>query len=132
MSIHTAWDNPDKSVIHILFDGEWGGEDLADAVYRADAMIISVGHRVDLIIDMSSSSHIPRDFLSIARDMLDSGQPRPNEGQRVVVGLNGFLRTLYHTAHRALNGRLEGREVLFATSIDEARELLASMELDES
>ena len=52
MAIVTRWDNKKKSVILLEFESEWSWDELEEAVQKADRLIGSVEHRVDLIIDL--------------------------------------------------------------------------------
>ncbi len=129
MAIVTRWDNKNKTVILLEFESEWTWNELEEAVQQADNLIGSVGHHVDLIIDLEGTS-IPRDFLTAAKSLLSSGEARPNEGARVVVGANGAIRTLYQTIQKTFNNAVEGREVLFASSLADARAIIRSLALD--
>ena len=129
MAILTRWDNKKHSIILLEFETEWTWNELEAAVQRADSLIGSVEHVVDLIIDLEGTA-IPRDFLSAAKTLLASGEARPNEGVRVVVGANGTLRTLYQTIQKTFNSAVEGRDILFAPSLSDARAIIRGLALD--
>ena len=129
MAIDTRWDNKKKSIILLEFESEWSWDDLEAAVQKADGLIGSVEHFVDLIIDLEGAA-IPRDVLTGAKNLLASGEARPNEGARVVVGANGALRTIYQTLQKTLNNDVNGREVLFADSLPDARAIIRGLALD--
>ena len=129
MAIVTRWDNKKKTIILLEFESEWTWDELEDAVQRADNLIGSVENFVDLIIDLEGAA-IPRDILTGAKNLLASGEARPNEGARVVVGANGALRTIYQTLQKTLNNDVNGREVLFADSLTDARAIIRGLALD--
>ncbi len=129
MAIVTRWDNKKKTIILLEFESEWTWDELEAAVQKADNLIGSVEHFVDLIIDLEGAS-IPRDILTGAKNLLASGEARPNEGARVVVGANGALRTIYQTLQKTLNNDVEGREVLFAPNLSDARAIIRGLALD--
>ena len=129
MAIVTRWDNKKKSVILLEFESEWTWEELEEAVERADRLIGSVEQFVDLIIDLEGTS-IPRDILTAAKTLLASGEARPNEGARVVVGANGAIKTIYQTIQKTFNNAVEGREVLFAPNMADARAIVRGLALD--
>lgn len=129
MAIVTRWDNKRKTVILLEFESEWTWDELEEAVQKADSLIGSVHHFVDLIIDLEGAS-IPRDILTGAKNLLASGEARPNEGARVVVGANGALRTIYQTLQKTMNNDVNGREVLFAPSLSDARAIIRGLALD--
>ena len=72
----------------------------------------------------------PARFLTAAKSLLDAGEARPNEGARVVVGANGPLKTLYQTLQKTFNKSVEGREVLFAHNLADARAIIRGLALD--
>jgi len=129
MAIITRWDNKKKTVVLLEFESEWSWTELEEAVQKADALIGSVDHFVDLIIDLEGTS-IPKDVLNAAKALLSSGEARPNEGARVVVGANGAMRTIYQTIQKTLNTAVEGREILFAPSITDARAIIRGLAMD--
>lgn len=129
MAIVTRWDNKQKSAIILEFESEWTRADLEAAVQKTDQLIGSVDQVVHLIIDLEGTS-IPSDILSLARDLLSAGEARPNEGARVVVGANGAIRTAYQMLQKTLLSAVEGREVLFAASLADARAILRGLAME--
>ncbi len=129
MAIVTRWDNKKKSIVMLEFESEWSWDDLENAVQKADSLIGSVEHFVDLIIDLEGTS-IPKDFLNAAKTLLGSGEARSNEGARVVVGANGTMKTIYQTLQKTLGGTVEGREILFAPSLNDARAIIRGLAMD--
>ncbi len=129
MAIVTRWDDKKQSIVLLEFESEWTWEELETAVLKADSMICSVEHFVDLIIDLEGAS-IPKDIFSAAKTLLESGDARPNEGARVVVGANGALKTIYQTIHKTFNSALDGREILFAASLADARAIIRGLAMD--
>ncbi|MYA92853.1 MAG: hypothetical protein F4Y30_05470 [Chloroflexi bacterium] len=129
MAIVTRWDNKQKSAILLEFESLWTRADLEAAVKKSDQLIGSVDQVVHLIIDLEGTS-MPSDILSVARDLLSAGEARPNEGARVVVGANGAIRTGYQMLQKTLLSAVEGREVLFAASLADARAILRGMAMD--
>lgn len=129
MAIVTRWDDKKKSIILLEFESEWSWEELEKAVIEADGMICSVENFVDLIIDLEGTS-IPKDIFNAAKTLLDSGEARPNEGVRVVVGANGALKTIYQTIHKTFNSAMDGREILFAASLADARAIIRGLAMD--
>lgn len=131
MAINTRWDNSNKTIVILEFETEWSWGDLETAVQKADSLIGSVQHFVDLIIDLEGAS-IPKDVMSAAKALLSSGEARPNEGARVVVGANGAMRTIYQTIQKAFGNHVQEREILFAPSITDARAIIRGLSLDRS
>lgn len=129
MAIVTRWDNKKKTIVLLEFESEWSWEELEEAVQRADTLIGSVDYYVDLIIDLEGAA-IPKDVFSAAKTLLASGEARPNEGARVVVGANGAIKTIYQTIQKTFNNAVEGREILFAPNLSDARAIIRGLSLD--
>jgi len=128
MAIITRWDNKKKSVVLLEFESEWSWGELEEAVQKADALIGSVENFVDLIIDLEGTS-IPKDIVNAAKTLLASGEARPNEGARVVVGANGAMKTIYQAVQKTVNNVSE-REILFAQTISDARAIIRGLSMD--
>lgn len=91
MGIITRWDDKQQTIVLLEFETSWTLDDLKQAVQEADALIGSVDHRVDLLIDIEDS-RMPSDFMGMARVLLAEGEARANEGRRVVVGASVMFR----------------------------------------
>lgn len=126
MGILIRWDDQARTRVLIEFETSWTWTDLDQAIQQADQFISSVPQSVDIIIDVEGSS-LPGDFLNAARNLLANPEPRANEGRRVVVGANGLIRTAYQTVQKTFGAKLNGREVLFANDLPQARSMLYSM-----
>lgn len=128
MAIITRWDNKKKSVVLLEFETEWSWGELEEAVQKADILIGSVENFVDLIIDLEGTS-IPKDIVNAAKTLLASGEARPNEGARVVVGANGAMKTIYQAIQKTVNS-VSQREILFAPSLSDARAIIRGLSMD--
>lgn len=128
MAILTVWDNRKKSTIRMEFESEWSWDDLEGAVQKADDLIGSVDHAVDVIIDIDGA-RLPKDFVDGARKLLANEDARPNEGKRIVVGANNLVKSGYKTLQKTFNDKLDGREVLFAADLMDARSILRSLRM---
>ena len=131
MGINTKWDDSGKTRVLMEFETTWTWEQLDDALEATDDVLADVSHIVDIIIDLEGSD-IPNDYLKAARKLLTAPNMdmRPNEGNRVVVGANKWMRTAYQTLAKTFSKQLDGREVLFANDLSHARGMIYSMRLD--
>ena len=130
MSIQVSWDDDSKYAVRMAFEAEWLVEDLQHAVDQTDKLIASAAHQVDIIIDITSGMKIPKDFMSIAQSLLENPNPRPNEGQRVVVGANGMIKFLYNGVQKAFASKLGERKLLFEDDLESARETLMNLRME--
>ena len=124
MSIQVAWGNPEQTVIHLEFQRGWTWDDLYAAIQAADQMIIGAPYTVDLVIDIHKAGGLPRDFMRVAGDIFASGDARPNEGQKIVVGASWLIQTAYNTFLKVYGNHLQNRPFRFAATMDEAYTLL--------
>ena len=126
MGILVLWDNVDQTAIRAEFESKWSWDELETAISEIDSMIGAVEHQVDVIIDLEGSA-IPKDFMKAAKSLLANPQPRSNEGWRVVVGANKVMRGVYNTVKKTFSNKVEGRELLFAADLMDARARLRSL-----
>lgn len=124
MGIQVSWE--DIHTILIQFQPGWKWDDLYAAVGEADEMIVKTPHRVNMVIDIQQAGGLPRDFLNVAGDLLNQGEARANEGQKIVVGANWLIRTAYQGFLKVYGHKVEGRPLRFASSLDEARSMLTT------
>ncbi|MEL6527531.1 MAG: hypothetical protein AAFQ07_17655 [Chloroflexota bacterium] len=130
MAIVTKWDDSNKTRVLMEFESSWTWDELDAALEKTDNFLAEVEHQVDVIIDLEGSN-IPGDFMKAAQRLLTDPAMgmRPNEGNRVVVGASDWMRKAYNTLSKAFNKQLDGREVLFASDVSQARGMLYSMRL---
>jgi hypothetical protein len=123
MGIVTTWDNRDKTTVRMEFESEWTVQDLEGAIQATDTYISSVAHQVDVIVDIEGAN-LPKDFMNLAKGLLENPQPRANEGNRVVVGAGSVVKSAYNTIQKVFGEKIVNREVLFAANLPEARGML--------
>ncbi|MEL6406609.1 MAG: hypothetical protein AAFR81_19725 [Chloroflexota bacterium] len=130
MAIVTKWDDSNKTRVLMEFESSWTWGELDAALEMTDNFLAEVEHQVDVIIDLEGSN-IPGDFMKAAQRLLTDPAMgmRPNEGNRVVVGASDWMRKAYNTLSKAFSKQLDGREVLFASDVSQARGMLYSMRL---
>jgi hypothetical protein len=126
MGIVTMWDNRDKTAVRMEFESKWSWQELDGAIDATDKLIASVEHQVDVIVDIEGTN-LPTSFMDAAKRLLANPQPRPNEGNRVVVGAGTVVRTAYATLKTTFGEKVAGREVAFATNLGEARAMLKNL-----
>ena len=127
MHIDLNWTDNAQSIIQLTFQRGWTWDDLEQALDQADGMIGSVSHTVHLVIDIRHGGGIPRDFVTVAGDLFGQGQPRANEGQRVVVGAGMMMRAAYRGLLNLYGAQLQQRPFLFASNLEEAETMLQSV-----
>lgn len=124
MGIVVQWDNPEQTIIRFAYSGQWTFGDLFDAMQESRALMDTVDHQVHGIIDMQDSKLMPNGALSLGRNV--TMRKHPNQGKSIIVGASGFARTLYDVYRKVYRTTFDESAFAFATSLEEARQLLAS------
>jgi hypothetical protein len=121
MPISVTWDNAEQTVICLTFDGRWTWDDYHTAASEISAMLNSVNHRVDLIVDFRTSE-LPNNAVK----QVESGSAlfwHPQAGFGVLVGVKGFIRSLLMLFIQVYPNSAQW--LLLAASVEDAREMLA-------
>lgn len=124
MRVNVDWHDADKTLIHIQLLQGWTWDEVRNALRQVDDMIVSVLHPVNVLIDLRQGGGIPKNFLSVAGDLLDQGEARPNEGGKVVIGANFLVKTAYRGFQSLYKNKLQNRPIHFADTIEAARQVL--------
>lgn len=125
MAIQLDWDNASHRIIRVQVEGRWTWDELEAALRRTIALMDSVSHKVDFIIDVSKSHMLPGGATQAAQSVA-TPQTHRNEGIKVIVGANTLVRLAYE-AYRRINRSLgKNQEFLFASTQDEARATIAA------
>lgn len=124
MSIDIQWMDNRQTQILLKFKRGWTWAALTDAIREADDRISSVTQTVHLLLDLTEAGRPPLDFIKVAGDLFSSGDARPNEGLRIIIGASWLLRSAYNTLSKVYGAKLAERPILFADSMSQAQELL--------
>ena len=122
MTIITGWLDSEKTIARYEFVGRWTWEEMTVAIKEMYAMLDSVPHAVDIIIDLSQSpSEPPRGMLAHLRT--GTMEARANWNSGIFVGVSPFVRVLINTFRRVEPGLAKRYAV--ANTIDEACDVIA-------
>jgi hypothetical protein len=98
MSCRVIWDNEDKTIIRHIFYNKFAPEDFYYAVHENVAMLATVDHPVDLILDYTQTQIRFMKILQLARY---SEQYVPDNQRLVVlVGKKDFFSTMINIIRR--------------------------------
>ena len=122
MPIQVEWDNPRKSTIRAVFGERWTLEDLHQLIDDARALMETVPHRVDVILDLTETKYIPPNLLPAAgrADRL----AQPNLGLIVAAHAPTYLKALID-ALRNIAPSIIARTACVAT-LEDARSFLGN------
>lgn len=122
MPISVRWDNEGKSCIYYEIVGRWTWDEF-NAVYEdVYAMLDTVSHTVDAIVDLRESQLLPQNTLTEVRRL--TFQQHENGGITVFITDNGLAHTLF----MILTGVLRQAKTIFriARTVDEAYSIVDS------
>ncbi len=124
MSVTVQWDNAEKTIIYQTFDGRWTWPDFHAVWDEVTTMAKGIDHPIDFIVDMRRSHLIPdqvfRQMRRVGSDTLDA-----RIGLNVIVGANTFVQTFWSLFCRIYGDAARTFKVDFATTPEEAREIIA-------
>ena len=123
MTVQASWDNEDQTIIRTNFVGAWTWGEAHEAADTMNAMMASVDHTVNLIVDVTHSSRVPQFALKEIRAMLLKRSP--NADLTVIVGANSVAASLWTTIAQTY-GWLFHNSYTFVDTLEEARAHLAA------
>ncbi|MBI1259133.1 MAG: hypothetical protein GC204_16815 [Chloroflexi bacterium] len=123
MPTQIDWENQEHTIIRMEFIGRWTWQEAYEGSKTGFAMVDSVDHVVNVIIDMRQSTALPLLSLTHARNMIARRHTRT--GLTVFIGANTLFLSLWKIFEGAY-GQLAGRQnFAFARDVDEACQLFA-------
>lgn len=123
MGIYVEWDNEDRTVLRYTYEDFWSWDEFYSASAQARSMLETARHEVNTIVDMRSSTVMPRGMLAQARRALDQAC-HSNQGLIIGVGVNRFLETMYEFARQAHPDILEQINIVLAPTMEDAYQIL--------
>jgi hypothetical protein len=127
MTIITSWVDSEKTIARYELVGRWTWDEMTVAIKEMYAMLDSVPHEVDIIIDLTRSpSEPPRGMLAHLRT--GTMEARSNWSSGVFVGVSPFVRVLINTFRR-VEPNLAKRYAV-ANTVDEAHAIILKRRAD--
>lgn len=111
-SVSIKWDNPEKTILHYTFRGNWNWDDYLEKLNTGRKMMAEVEHIVCILNDMCEMGMLPPNFISTARNVITS---RPNNtGLVIFLTTNTFFKAMYRVLSKLLE-EVPTRYVLVTT-----------------
>jgi hypothetical protein len=115
--ISVKWDSPDKRYVIATYHAGWGWDDFNWLKVTVDEMFMSVDYPVGAIVDVRTSSLVPRNASSgIAKAF--STAPMTLD-KTIIVGANSFYQLIIKIVQR-LAPNSPAKNITFAKTMDEA------------
>ena len=115
------WDNPERTVIRVTFEGVWGTDDIYRMINKGVSMLESVDHPVDSIFDFSQSTFSPKNLLSTAETMENA--LKENHRLAIIVKANVYIRSILKVARIFAPKSLANMH--FVDNIDQAYDFIS-------
>lgn len=125
MSIRLHWHNDEHTILNYQFEGDWSLDEYREKMRDANLLIITAGHTVHILLDLSKSNKQPFGMMS-AR--LTEGEALPaNQGAMLVYQANYHLSAILEIADRD-GGYKPVENVHFIEDFAELPSLLAEIQ----
>ena len=121
MKLPVEWENEEKTIIRMIFAGNWNWHDFYEANVAVVALMQSVEHTVHTIADFRQSQGIPLDSPLVHARNAISALP-DNWGILVIVTNNPLLEHLVNVFR--ITFRKMGARTFLAGSIEQAHQLI--------
>ena len=129
MSVAVQWDNEDKTIIHMIYEGRWQWDEARAAVVEANQMIESVEHEVvHVISNRGAANWTPGNYANNLQEIINLFHPRA--GYRVGVVRNPLAREMFYIFSGMVGGMTFPYR--FVNTLEEAREFLTHYMLGEA
>lgn len=96
MPVSMDWDNAQRTVIRVTFDGVWEIKDIHLLINKGVSMMESVDHDVDAIYDFTRSRFSPKHILTTV-DYMESSH-NIHERLMIMVNASVYIRSLTKVA----------------------------------
>ena len=120
MPVRIEWDNPQQTILHVCYEGQWTWKEFYDAAKDCAALASTVPHRVYIIAEMSGGFLPPGAPFVHSEKVMKQGNG--NMGFVVVVSSNRFINGLMSVSSRIVPKW--GEKYCTATTIEQARALI--------
>lgn len=125
MNIKVFWDNDAQTIMRYQFFKGWSWADLRNIFDEGYALLDTVDHPVDVIMDFSEASiFAPSGAINQARHV-SNNQRHANLGLTAVVG-SSFISSIFHMINKLAGNMSEKWDITFVNSLAEAYEAVAT------
>lgn len=118
MPINLLWENEAKTIVRMEVVGQWTWDEMYSASQEGYAMLESVQHIVDPIIDFRSSAAIPIYSITHARHMI--GKRHPRTGLTVMVSSSALIHNLWDIFRKVYALFVREEEFILVRTLEEA------------
>lgn len=122
MGISVQWDNPEKTIVRWDYDPGWSWDDFFTAQKQIEALVDSVGHRVDMILDVRNSPDVPQDMPDHFHGMTPT---RLRRRVMIIVGANSAMEAMLGAYAKYQPGA--GKGIVVADTLEKARAMIANL-----
>jgi hypothetical protein len=124
MAIQIIWDNEEKTILRHVYTGQWTWEEMRQQDAEVQAMLSTVSHPVDMIIDMRDSFFLPRG--PTIGNLRNAEAHLPANARSIVLVGSNILVLLISRVMRLIPSTAS-RRFYIAASLEEARDIIAKI-----
>src|SRR5262245_53175291 len=123
MPVQATWDNSEKTVILLNFEGNWTWEETYEAVEQRNRLVETVANDVDLIVNFGEAGlRVPPNAITHTRKIMS--YPNDQIGRVAIVGFKSIHITLWNVVRKIYSTLGKNDQFILVASLDEAREVL--------
>lgn len=123
MAVVAEWDNPERTVVRLIYTGAWTWLEHRDAIAKMGQLMQQADHEVDLIIDVSAAAGLPQGAIGNLGATIKSPPPNWSKGA-VVVSSKPLARVIMQAVMKVYGRVAKGQHYRFAETLEEARLML--------
>jgi hypothetical protein len=126
MGIELYWDNEERTIMLLEFEGRWTWDDLFDTLAKAKKVSAKAAYEIGAIVNISGGVRFPGGSLLNAQSFENAkkllAMSDGTAGPVVIAGSNPMIRTAFETMSRLSPGSTAN--IHFAPDLDAARRYL--------
>jgi hypothetical protein len=128
MGVRFQWESAEKRVIRYVAEGDdWNWKDYHKIARISSFAMHNLGHKVDVIFDLTQSTRLPGGAIAHLRS-LGKSEGAPLSGRVIIVGLDASIeqRLLAGSAIRSLE--FGDQKLCFADNEEQAQSILGTFQ----
>lgn len=118
MAVAIGWADEAQSIILIEFMGQWTWAEFHHADEQSRAMIRSIPHTINMMVDFTESTDLPNGALTELRTMIKRMEHRATD--IIIVGSNMLIETTFQMFYKLYGKQAGFPEARFVKTRDEA------------
>lgn len=124
MGVHVDWDSPEHTILIYSLDNAWTWDEAFALAETGTAMIATVPHMVDVIVDFQNCHTFPPQSFSQFQRV--ASLPTPQTNLVIIAGGGTLLLTLYNLFTLMVGGK--SGKYRWASNVEQARAIIRAQQ----